>query len=129
MKNWGPAFRQPCDHCGFPCAWGNNSGGWWMYLCMECYDHASSSGARWRTREHLNTNTEQSDCGVCADAGHSTPDWQKEHDSLIEFVVLTCLESRHLPKERQAAHLRDTLLSACDPLFLVTQRLGKPVTR
>jgi hypothetical protein len=49
--------------------------------------------------------------------------WQREHDSAIDAVVQACLDSRGYPPDRQAAYLRDQLLSQFDPLMMVTQRL------
>lgn len=46
MPGWAPAFRYPCDHCGMPCAWVNGSGGWNLYLCMECYDNHAAANVR-----------------------------------------------------------------------------------
>jgi hypothetical protein len=37
-SHWKPAFRQPCDSCGMPCAWAHTGEGWTTYRCMECYD-------------------------------------------------------------------------------------------
>lgn len=45
------------------------------------------------------------------------------YDALRESVVAICLESRAYPADKQAAFLRDSLLTMIDPLMNITQRL------
>lgn len=101
--------------------------------CARCESEGWADGCSW----YDNTHDACDECGSCQDcprtpapvdqkAGQSpsTPDWQREHDQLLESVVRVCLESRKHPKEQQAAYLRDALLSMCDPLMIVTQRIA-----
>lgn len=44
-------------------------------------------------------------------------------DKTSEMVVRFCLESRTYPPERQAAFLRDSILTLVDPLMNITQRI------
>jgi hypothetical protein len=55
VSTWEPAFRYPCDHCGMPCAWVNASGGWNLYLCMNCYDNREASNVRFRAAQRIIT--------------------------------------------------------------------------
>jgi hypothetical protein len=47
----------------------------------------------------------------------------------IEWVVLTCMQSRGFEPSKQAAFLRDCLITQFDPHLIVTQRLREQIER